>query len=272
LSEEREQSFFDDDPGKQCLPRGPGYLAVGDQLRRIVQGTAVIAILNEDFTHRQIFVDGRTLEPNPSPNWMGYSVGRWDGDVLVVESNGFNDKTWLHGNGLSHTENLRVTERYRRLDFGHMQVEVAYEDLGTFDAPLHATFAMEIAADDSLLEIVCAEASEGRSHWVGATTDAEATVVDVDPEILARYVGTYRGLWGTTQTTVEVTLEDGVLLLSRNIGRNNAAEKSRMVAQSETAFASSNGLGYIFVSEGDGMATEVDEVHVSGAWTFSRVE
>ena len=271
LTQEREQSFFGDEPGKQCLPRGPAYLTVGDQLRRIVQGSTLIAILNEDLTHRQIFMDGRALEPNPSPTWMGYSVGRWDRDTLVVESNGFNDKTWLHNEGLSHTEGLRVTERYRRLDFGHLQVDVTYEDPGTFDAPLHAAFAMEFAADDQLLEVVCSEASEGRNHWVGATTDAEETVVGVAPEILAKYVGTYQGYWATTLTTVEVTLENGVLLLSRSTGRHSS-EKSRMSAQSEIAFASSNGLGYIFTREGDGMAAEVAEVHVSGAWTFGRVQ
>src|SRR5688572_18982955 len=74
LIREREHSFFGDDPGKQCLPRGPGHLTVGDQLRRIVQGSTVIAMLHEDLTHRQIVIDGRTLESNPSPTWTGYSV------------------------------------------------------------------------------------------------------------------------------------------------------------------------------------------------------
>jgi hypothetical protein len=271
LIREREHSFFVEEPGTQCLPRGPGHLSVGDQLRRIVEGSTVIAVLHEDLTHRQIFIDGRTLEPNASPTWTGYSVGRWDGDTLVVESNGFNDKTWLHNKGLPHTEALRVTERYRRLDFGHLRLDVVYDDPGAFEAPLEASFAMELAADDQLLEVVCAEASEGLSHWVGKTTDAEASVVSVAPDILAEYVGMYRGYWGNTRVTVQVTLEDGVLLLARATGRNNAAEKFRLLAQSDTAFDCSCGLGYIFTRGRGASAPEVAEVHVSGAWTFARV-
>ena len=92
----------------------------------------MIVFLNEDFTFRQIFMDGRALESNPHPVWMGYSIGRWDGDTLVVESNGYNDKTWVHNEGLPHTERLRITERYRRPDFGHVQIDVTYDDPGAF--------------------------------------------------------------------------------------------------------------------------------------------
>src|SRR5262245_24315840 len=139
---EHERNYYKDGPHMQCLPQGPSYIAGagggGGGLRRIVQSPAVIAILNADMTYRQIFTDGRALESDPLPIFMGYSVGRWDGDTLVVTSNGYNDKTWLHPEGLAHTEKLRVTERYRRPDFGHLQVEVTYEDPGTFDTPLHA--------------------------------------------------------------------------------------------------------------------------------------
>jgi len=237
-----------------------------------VQSPTVLAILNPDLTYRQIFTDGRALEPDPLPIWMGYSVGRWEGDTLVVESNGFNDKTWLHPEGLSHTESLRITERYRRLNFGHMQLDVTYEDPGTFDTPLHAVVAMEFAADDEMLEFVCNEASEGGTkHWVGdKTADAEATVVEVPSDVLAKYVGTYQGIWLDNPTTVEVTLEDGALFLRRNGG-----EKSPLVAQSETTFVCISctwGQPYVFTREGDGMATEVAEIQVSGAWIFKRVQ
>jgi hypothetical protein len=83
--------------------------------KRIVQTPTLIAVLNDDLTYRQIFLDGRVLEPtNRYPTWMGYSVGRCEGDTLVVDSFGFNDKTWLNGRGLPHTEALRMTERYHR--------------------------------------------------------------------------------------------------------------------------------------------------------------
>ena len=123
LIAERERSFFEDSPRYRCLPSGPAYLSqtgISGGLRRIVQHPSVIAFLYADLAYRQIFMDGRELEPDPLPVWMGYSVGRWDGDTLVVESNGYNDKTWLHADGLSHTEDLRITERYHRPDFGHM--------------------------------------------------------------------------------------------------------------------------------------------------------
>ena len=119
---EHESNYYRDGPHMQCLPQGPSYIAGagggGGNMRRIVQSPSVIAILNPDTTYRQIFTDGRALEPDPLPIWQGYSVGRWDGDTLVVESNGFNDKTWLHPEGLVHTERLRITERYRRRTSG----------------------------------------------------------------------------------------------------------------------------------------------------------
>jgi hypothetical protein len=130
---------------------------------------------------------------------------------------------------------------------------------------------MEFAADDEMLEIVCNEASEGNKHWIGdKTADAQVTAVDVAPEILAKYVGTYQGIWLDNPTTVEVTLEDGALFLRRNRG-----EKAQLVAQSETTFVCSTctwGQPYVFTREGDGMATEVREVQVSGAWIFKRVQ
>src|SRR6185436_10422029 len=120
---------------------GPGYLARGG-MRRIVQSAAVIAILNDDLTYRQIFTDGRDLETDPNPTWMGYSVGRWEADMLVVESAGFNDRTWLTDAGLSHTEALRITERYRRPDSGHLDVDVTFTDPAAYTAPLHWTVGM----------------------------------------------------------------------------------------------------------------------------------
>ena len=273
LMAERERNFYKDGPQFQCLPSGPGYIAGGGGgMRRIVQSPTVIAMLNGDLTYRQIFMDGRALEPDPLPIWMGYSVGRWDGDTLVVQSNGYNDKTWLHGEGLGHTEKLRITERYRRVDFGHIQLDVTYDDPGTFDSLLRATIAMEFAADDELLEVVCNEASEGvTKHWVGdKTADAEKKVVQVAPAVLAKYVGTYRGYWLDNPTTVDVTLENGALFLVRNGGK-----KSPLLAQNETTFVCPScqwGQPYVFTREGDGMATQVAEIQVSGAWIFKRVK
>ena len=270
---EHEKNFYKDGPQFQCLPNGPAYLAGGGGgMRRIVQSPSVLAILNGDLTYRQIFLDGRALEPDPLPIWMGYSVGRWDGDTLLVQSNGYNDKTWLHGEGLSHTEKLRITERYRRLDFGHMELDVTYDDPGTFAKPLHAVIKLEYAADDELLESVCNEATEGGvKHWVGdKTADAEKKIVTVAPEILAKYVGTYKGYWLDNPTTLDVTLENGGLVVVRN-----GSKKSPLLAQNEKTFVCPScqwGQPYVFTREGDGMATQVAEIQVSGAWIFKRVK
>ncbi len=274
---ERERRFFEGSPRFRCLPSGPAYLtAVGFSggLRRIVQHRTVIAFLYADLAYRQIFMDGRELEPDPLPVWMGYSVGRWDGDTLVVESNGYNDKTWLHSRGLPHTESLRMTERYHRSDFGHIQLDVTYEDPGAFDSSLHAVVEMEFVADNELLETVCNEASEGRSHWGGDITESEEKVVEVAPEILVKYVGTYQGYWLRNLITVDITLEGGALIMLRDppyTTGSSAADRLRLLPLSETAFECSCGLGFIFTAEGDELATEVSEVHVSGGWTFNRV-
>ena len=278
LMAERERRFFEGSPRFLCLPSGPASLpALGGSggPRRIVQTPTLIAFLYEDLAYRQIFIDERELEPDPLPTWMGYSVGLWEGDTLVVESNGYNDKTWLHRRGLAHTEQLRITERYHRLDFGHLQVEITYDDPGTFDSPVQAIVEMEFMADEELFETVCNEASETFSHRSSDITDVEEVVVEVAPEILARYVGTYRGNWLASRTTIEVTLEDGALYLRRAPPYAPTgyaeAEKSRLLPRSENTFDCSCGIGFIFVAEDGGMATRVDEVHVSGAWPFERV-
>ena len=123
--------FHESDPITHCLPGGPLEIltAGGIALYRIIQSPNIVVLLYERGSiYRQIFMDGRELPKDPNPTWMGYSVGHWDGDTLVVESGGFNDRTWLDRMGHPHSEELRVTEKFRRIDFGHMQFQVTYED------------------------------------------------------------------------------------------------------------------------------------------------
>src|SRR6185436_14745870 len=145
----------------RCLPLGPAYPTSGDstgsEMMRIVQTPQLIVMLNPDLTYRQIWMDGRALETNPNPSWMGYSVGRWEGDTLVVESFGFNDRTWLDQNGHPHSEALRTTERYRRRDFGHMDIEVTLSDPAAYARPWTVALGAELTADTELLEYVCNE-------------------------------------------------------------------------------------------------------------------
>ena len=127
LVNERRENLGKGYMNTMCVPFGPSYVTSADttgaEQMKIIQTPSLIVILNPDLTYRQVFMDGRTLERDPNPAWMGYSVGRWDGDTLVVESNGYNDRTWLDHDGHPHTEALRMTERYRRRDFGHMDVD-----------------------------------------------------------------------------------------------------------------------------------------------------
>ncbi len=271
-----ERNYYRDGPMMQCMPGGPSYIAGGPagggSLRQIVQGPTSTAILFGDLTYRQIFTDGRELEDDPLPIWTGYSVGRWEGDTLIVETNGYNDKTWLHAWGLEHTDQLKVTERYTRRDFGHMALQVTYDDPGTFDVPLQTDIELVYAADDVILEIVCNEATEGGvKHWVGdKLTDARNSAVEVDADTLANYVGTYEGIWLEYLTTVVVTMEDGLLYLSRN-----GEPKEELIPQSENSFICASctwSQPYVFNNEQGGKASFVQEVQVSGRWVFDRVE
>lgn len=120
-----------------CLPIGPlNSAGTLDQEIKIVQTPNLIVILYGDLTYRQVFLDGRSLEKDPNPSWMGYSVGHWEGATLVVESNGYNDRTWLDSEGHPHSEGLRVTERFRRTDFGRMDLNVTFEDPAVYARPI----------------------------------------------------------------------------------------------------------------------------------------
>src|SRR5258706_82968 len=96
----------------------------------------LILILNEIGTsYRQIFTDGRPLPVNPQPAWSGYSTGHWEGDTLVVEINGFRDGTWLDRNGSPLTESAKMTERFRRVNYGHLEVEINVDDPKAYTGP-----------------------------------------------------------------------------------------------------------------------------------------
>jgi hypothetical protein len=266
VAERRAEDFFKARPMFQCLPSGPETFAQstgGGVWKRILQTRSLIAILNDDLTYRQIFMDGRTLEAAPNPTWMGYSVGRWEGDTLVVDSAGFNDRTWLNNRGLPHTEALRVNERYHRRDFGHLQIDVTFTDPSAYAKPLHLVVNMEIAADTEMLERVC---ETGSDHWVGKASDAVKSAVSLAPDMLAAYVGVYSGFWAARPRKVEVALSGGNLVAIID----DDPQPVRLVPQSDTLFVSSDGLGYRFVKHGGDPVTHVVEIHVSGDYHYER--
>jgi hypothetical protein len=179
-----------DNPVTHCLPAGPQAIFAAGSTRyyRMVQSPSVIALLYELGGFRQIYTDGRALPKDPNPTWVGYSVGQWEGDTLVVTTAGFNDKTWLDMVGHPHSERLRVTEKFRRSDFGHMQVQVTYDDPETLTRPLTISVDVHYAADTDMLEYVCNEDEQDTKHLVGTAQAA----THPSPAVLDRYTGQYK--------------------------------------------------------------------------------
>ena len=149
----------------RCLPAGvPTGELVPEPFKLIQTPGEVIMMYEADTTFRQIFTDGRKLPENPQPAWLGYSVGKWENDTLVVDTIGFNDQTWLDAFGHTHSDALHVTERFHRRDFGHLDVEVHLDDPKTFTKPVTIHFTEKLIPDTELLEQFCAEGEKDAAH------------------------------------------------------------------------------------------------------------
>lgn len=148
-----------------CAPIGIPLTYLVSEPDEIVQSPSQIVMMFEsDGSHRQIHLDGRPLPKDPEPTWLGYSVGKWDGDTLVVETIGFNDRTVLDVMGHPHSDALRLVERYHRRDFGHMDVEVTIDDPKMFTKPFSIKFTQRLLADSDILENICAENEKDVVH------------------------------------------------------------------------------------------------------------
>lgn len=155
-----------DDPTTRCHPIGVPASDTVPIPYKIVQTPGLVVILNEgDTAWRQIFTDGRKHAETTIPSWMGYSVGHWDGDTFVVETSGFNDKSWLDRAGHTHSEDMKVTERFRRRDLGHMDVTVTIEDPKTFTRPVSFTQPNTLTPDGDLLEYFCTDNEVDSAHF-----------------------------------------------------------------------------------------------------------
>ena len=155
-----------DSPPARCLPQSiPRADIFSYAPFKIIQTPGVIIVLYEaDNTHRQIYVDGRPLPIDPQPAWLGYSVGKWEGDTLVVDAAGFNDKSWLDSMGHPHSEALRVQERFHRRDFGHMELSVSVDDSKMYTKPISFQVTEVLLPDSDILETVCNENEKDRVH------------------------------------------------------------------------------------------------------------
>lgn len=165
LVKERIENNMKDAPHTRCMPQGmpiPG--GAPPFMAKFVHSPSLLVALFEDAPgFRQIFLDGRGHPADPDPSWLGHAVGKWDGDSLVVDTIGYNDKSWI---GLfPHTEMLHVTERYRRPDFGHLEIAVTYDDPGTFTKPWNQTLNWDLTPNEELLEYLCE--NNKAEHLVG---------------------------------------------------------------------------------------------------------
>lgn len=155
-----------DDPINRCAPPGALRLLTLPPPVKIVQTPGLVLLLHEkETTFRQVFTDGRPLPVDPQPSFMGYSVGRWDGDTLVVTSPGFTEQSWLDEAGTPHSEALRMTERYRRIDTSHLQVDIELSDPKVLTRPITATQHFLLIPDQDLIEYYCTENERSADHY-----------------------------------------------------------------------------------------------------------
>lgn len=237
-----------DSPMARCLPRGlPALNSFPAVLTRIVQAPGLIVILyltepNDMF--RTIFMDGRRLPEAPDPTWLGYSIGRWEGDTLVVDTTGFNDRAWLDFSGHPQTESLRMTERFRRRDFGHIDYEMTLDDPKVFMRPIPLRMNKVLAPDVATSETIC-ENERDVPHLVGGNG------FRLKPEDLPKYAGTYEFPPGREIT---VTIAEGFLVLQAAANR----PKRIIIPQSETRFVFRNEGGEVeFVIDASGAVTQL---------------
>jgi hypothetical protein len=170
IQKQREARDHVDDPLASCLPQGvPRVNTNGIFPFKIVQTPTLVVILYEQLgLFRQVFMDGRKVAANPNPSWLGYSTGRWDGDTLVVDTSGFNDKTWLDTTkGRPASEELHVQERFRRTSFGNMEVRATIDDPKAFTKAWTTTVQkMHLLLNTDILEFNCNENEKDLRHRV----------------------------------------------------------------------------------------------------------
>jgi hypothetical protein len=165
LVKTRRAAFGGGDPSGRCLPGGIVKGHTTPLLRKIVQVPGLVVILKEqNVSFRQIFTDGRPLPVDPEPSFDGYSSGRWEGETLVVRTNGFKDGLWLDRSGSPLTESAEMTERFRRVNYGNLEIQVTVNDPKAYTRPWTVTLNHFIVLDTDLLDYVCVENEKDMIH------------------------------------------------------------------------------------------------------------
>jgi hypothetical protein len=155
------------DPLSHCLPLGPVRLHTFVGFKKITQSPGLLAILYEyNGSYRQIMTDGRPLPVDPNPSWNGYSTGKWEGDTLVVETAGFRDDLWLDISGTPSSDAMRITERFRRVNYGNLEIELTVDDLKTYTKPWTVKLNQTLKLDTDLLDYICLENEKDIKHLV----------------------------------------------------------------------------------------------------------
>ena len=164
LFSQRGQTSGKDIPTSHCLPGGVPFSTLIAPFKMIQAPAEIVILLEDNNPPRQIYTDGRKFPANPEPTWMGYSVGKWQGDTLVVDTIGFNDRSWLDGFGHPRSESMHIVERFRRSNFGHMDIEVTIDDSKMYTRPFTVKFPARLLPDTDTLESICAENEKDRPH------------------------------------------------------------------------------------------------------------
>ena len=268
LYQERLEDLGKDNPAYRCMPGIGAYASFG--MFRLLQTSDVIGFNSEFGGFRQVLTDGRPLPENPNPTWQGYSVGHWEGDTLVIESAGFNDKTWLDA-GHPHSEDLRITERFHRRDFGHMDLKMTFSDPKIYARSWTIDVPLLLTPDTEVLEYVCNENERSVKHFVITEEDRKKNRPNakVAPEILAKYAGLYEakipGDPAGKPISFNVLAEGGQLLLQQG----GVGPKIPLAAQSDTTFSAFGG-SIEFVADDRGVVTHFTVQAVEGDFKVLR--
>jgi hypothetical protein len=168
LVKQRMADFSKDDPRARCLPESAPRMWASLQMQKIIHTPDSLTILQEFMGQwRQIFLDGRTLPTDPEPSFKGYSVGKWEGDTLVVETIGYKEN-WLDFQGRPLTEQARTIERIRRVNYGNLEVEMTIDDPKAYTKPWKTQpVKLALLLNTDLLEYICNENEKSLPHMVG---------------------------------------------------------------------------------------------------------
>jgi hypothetical protein len=164
LVREHARTQGKDSPTSHCLPGGVPFSSLIAPFKMIQTPFEIVMLLEDNNPPRQIYVDGRLLPKDPEPSWMGYWSGNWDGETLVVDTIGFQERSWIDSVGHPRSESIHIIERFHRRDFGHMDLEVTFNDPVYYTRAFTVKAGLRLLPDMDVLESICAEGEKDRVH------------------------------------------------------------------------------------------------------------